>query len=185
MIEIFRSFLKALFGIVLIISLVSCSGGGSSGLEPFQSSDGRYGFLFPTGWTKVSISEGPEVVFHDLINSDEMLSLVVSKLNNSISLEDLGTPTDVAKRLLTDKNNQDDFAGDIQLIDAQERESSGHTFYDFEYSISINDRNRHELATLSVDRGYLYTFSASSSDIRWIKVKDLYGRVIHSFTFLI
>ncbi len=66
--------------------LGACSSSPSAGLEPFQSTDGRYGFLYPTGWTRVSVNNGPAVVFHDLINSDETLSLVVSRLENDIEL---------------------------------------------------------------------------------------------------
>ena len=62
---------------------------------------------------------------------------------------------------------------------------SGHKFYDLEYSVKLEDKSRHEYATVVVDRGYLYTLAASSSEQRWNKLEDIYKRVVSSFTFFI
>ena len=74
---------------------------------------------------------------------------------------------------------------DAELVQAQERHTSGHSFYELEYSVRLKDRDRHELATVVIDRGYLYTLATSTTESRWPKVKDLFTRVISSFTFLI
>ena len=179
------SFLRTLVSIILALSLGACSGGLSAGLEPFQSPDGRYGFLFPIGWTRVEVSGGPAVVFHDLINTDETLSLVVSPLNNDVDLESLGSPEEIGQKLFDQVINSNDSGPDIELIETNQREAFGHTFYDLEYQLNSSERNRHELATISVDRGYLYSFAASTSEKRWPNVKSLFERVINSFTFLI
>jgi len=44
---------KYLFLIFLCLTLSACSGGLNAGLEAYQSPDGRYAFLYPTGWTRV------------------------------------------------------------------------------------------------------------------------------------
>ena len=181
MINLLRTSFKSLLVIALVFTLGACSTGGASGLEPFQSQDGRYGFLFPTGWTRVTVDNGPEVVYHDLINSDETLSLVISKLENTVDLEDLGGAEAVGEKLFGEKDN----TNPIQLIDAKEREVKGHKFYDLEYSVNLEDKSRHEIATVVVDRGYLYTLAASSSEQRWSKMQDIYNRVVSSFTFFI
>jgi photosystem II oxygen-evolving enhancer protein 2 len=51
--------------------------------------------------------------------------------------------------------------------------------------VHLADRDRHELATAVVDRGRLYTFAASTNELRWPRVKELFGRVITSFNLLI
>ena len=117
MIKFFRTSFKALLAIALVLTLGACSTGGAAGLEPFKSQDGRYGFLFPTGWTRVAVDDGPEVVYHDLINSDETLSLVISKLENEVDLDDLGGADAVGERLFGEKNSNNP----IQLLDASER----------------------------------------------------------------
>ncbi len=181
MIKFFRTSFKSLLAIALVLTLGACSTGGTSGLEPFKSQDGRYGFLFPTGWTRVSVDNGPEVVYHDLINSDETLSLVISKLENEVDLGDLGGADAVGEKLFGENNSKNP----IQLIEAKEREVNDQKFYDLEYSVNLEEKSRHEFATVVVDRGYLYTLAASSSEQRWSKMQDIYKRVVSSFTFFI
>jgi len=181
MIKLLKTSFKSLLAIALVLTLGACSTGGASGLEPFKSQDGRYGFLFPTGWTRVAVDNGPEVVYHDLINSDETLSLVISKLENDVDLDDLGGASAVGERLFGEKNEDNP----IQLIEARDREVDEHKFYDLEYVVNSENNSRHEFATVVVDRGYLYTLAASSSEQRWSKMQDIYKRVVSSFTFFI
>ncbi len=181
MIKFLRTAFKSLLAIALVLTLGACSTGGAAGLEPFKSQDGIYGFLFPTGWTRVAVDNGPEVVYHDLINSDETLSLVISKLENEVDLNDLGGPDAVGERLFGEKNDDNP----IQLINATERNVDERKFYDLEYSVDLEEKNRHEFATVVVDRGYLYTLAASTSEQRWSKMEDTFKRVISSFTFFI
>ena len=181
MIKFLRTSLKSLLAIALVLTLGACSTGGASGLEPFKSQDGRYGFLFPTGWTRVAVDNGPEVVYHDLINSDETLSLVISKLENEVDLDDLGGADAVGERLFGEKNSENP----IQLIDVSEREVNERKFYDLEYSVNLDEKSRHEIATVVVDKGFLYTLAASTSEQRWSKMQDTFKKVVSSFTFFI
>ena len=181
MIKFLRTSFKSLLAIALVLTLGACSTGGAAGLEPFKSQDGRYGFLFPTGWTRVAVDNGPEVVYHDLINSDETLSLVISKLENEVDLDDLGGADAVGEKLFGEKNSNNP----IQLIDALQREVDDHKFYDLEYTVDSGQNGRHEFATVVIDRGYLYTLAASTSEQRWSKMQDIYKRAISSFTFFI
>ena len=181
MIKFLRTSFSSFFAIALVLTLVACSTGGASGLEPFKSQNGNYGFLFPTGWTRVAVDNGPEVVYHDLINSDETLSLVISKLDNDVDLNDLGGADAVGERLFGSNDNKNP----IKLIEAKEREVDDHKFYDLEYFVNLEEKSRHEIATVVVDRGYLYTLAASSSEQRWSKMQDIFKRVIVSFTFFI
>ena len=186
MIQLLRSLARVLLSFVLVFMLGACSTAGSAGLEPFQSTDGRYGFLYPTGWTRVSVNNGPAVVFHDLINSDETLSLVVSKIDIDIDLENLGSPEEVGNRLvkqLIEKGMDDDRS--VELVVSEERESSEHVFYDLEYKISYPNNIRHELATVVIDRGNLYTFAAGTDESRWPKVSSLFKKVVDSFVLLV
>ncbi len=171
-------------GLFLLIIVVSaCSSNSTAGLEAFQSSNGRYGFFYPTGWTRVAVSGGPEVVFHDVINSDETLSLVVSDLSDAPLLEDIGSPEDVGDRLINDVIAPDGTGREAQLLNTNRREVNGHTFYDIEYSIHLPDRDRHEIATVVIDKGSLFTLAASTNEKRWSNVSNLFEKVITSLTF--
>ena len=72
-----------------------------------------------------------------------------------------------------------------ELVEASERQEGPRTFYDLEYAVHLEDRDRHELATVVLDRGRLYTFAASTNEIRWAKVKDMFHQVVTSFTLLV
>lgn len=182
--QVGRNALAALMVVGLMGGLASCSA-AAAGLQSFQSPDGRYAFLYPTGWNRVQVSSGPQVVFHDLINSDETLSLVISDVNTINDLTDLGGAQAVGERLKQVVIAPEGSGREAELVDAQERQLGNRTFYDLEYNVHLADRNRHELATVVVDRGRLYTFAASTNDVRWPKVRELFQRVITSFNLLI
>ena len=176
--------LSALVALLLAVVLSACSA-AAAGLNSYQSPDGRYAFLYPTGWTRVQVSDGPQVVFHDLINADETLSLVVSDVNSTNSLDDLGSAVAVGEKLRRVVIAPEGSGREAELVEASEREDGGRTFYDLEYAVHLNDRDRHELATVVVDRGRLYTFAASTNELRWPRVEGLFHQVISSFTLRI
>tara|TARA_Y100000589_G_C27035479_1_gene580844 strand:- start:319 stop:867 length:549 start_codon:yes stop_codon:yes gene_type:complete len=174
------------FLILLLCFFISaCSSGLSAGLEAYQSPDGRYGFFYPTGWTRIKVDGGPEIIYHDLINSNETLSLVISDLNNEVKLDQLGTPLEVGQTLIDKVIAPSGSGRSVNLIDAKERELSNHIFYDLEYELKLNNQDRHELATVVIDRGSLYTFAVGTNEERWNKVDKLFSKVIESFNFLI
>jgi photosystem II oxygen-evolving enhancer protein 2 len=181
---VLRTLLPRLVAPVLALLLVACSA-SAAGLNSFQSPDGRYAFLYPTGWTRVQVSGGPQVVFHDLINSDETLSLVISEVNPTNDLEKLGSAVAVGEQLRRTVIAPEGSGRMAELVEASERQEGPRTFYDLEYAVHLNDRDRHELATVVLDRGRLYTFAASTNEIRWAKVKDMFHQVVTSFTLLV
>ena len=179
-----RTLVPRLLVALLAVVLVGCSA-AAAGLNSFQSPDGRYAFLYPTGWTRVQVSEGPQVVFHDLINSDETLSLVISEVNPTNDLEKLGSAVAVGEQLRRTVIAPEGSGRQAELVEASERQEGPRTFYDLEYAVHLEDRDRHELATVVLDRGRLYTFAASTNEIRWAKVKDMFHQVVTSFTLLV
>jgi len=180
---------KNLFKNFLILSicflLSACSGGLSAGLEAYQSPDGRYGFFYPTGWTRVKVDGGPEIIYHDLINSNETLSLVVSDVKKDVELDQLGTPSEVGQTLINKVIAPEGSGRSVKLLNANQREDEKHVFYDLEYELNLNDQDRHELATVVIDRGSLYTFAVGTNEERWNKVDKMFKNVIESFNFLI
>jgi photosystem II oxygen-evolving enhancer protein 2 len=184
LVSLCRGVLGLLLGSLLLGGLSGCSA-AAAGLNSFQSPDGRYAFLYPTGWSRVAVSNGPQVVFHDLINSDETLSLVITEVNPTNDLESLGSAVAVGEKLGRIVIAPEGSGREAELVEARERQDGGHTFYDLEYGVHLSDRDRHELATVVVDRGRLYTLAASTNELRWPKVKDLFRNVITSFTLQI
>ena len=179
--NLLRSFL--ILSICFFIS--ACGTGLNAGLEAYQSPDGRYGFFYPTGWTRVKVDGGPEIIYHDLINSNETLSLVVSDVNKDVELDQLGTPSEVGQTLIDKVIAPQGSGRSVKLLNAKQREDDKHVFYDLEYELNLNEQDRHELATVVIDRGSLYTFAVGTNEERWNKVEKMFKNVIESFNFLI
>ncbi|MBK16919.1 MAG: photosystem II oxygen evolving complex protein PsbP [Prochlorococcus sp. SP3034] len=180
-----KNYFKYFLALILCLVISGCSSGLNAGLEAYQSPDGRYGFFYPTGWTRVKVEGGPEIIYHDLINSNETLSLVISDVNKDIELEQLGTPLEVGQTLIDKVIAPEGSGRSVELINANQREASNHTFYDLEYALNLNNQDRHEIATVVIDRGSLYTFAVGTNQERWNKVEKLFANVIESFNFLI
>jgi len=180
-----KNFMRKFLILSLCFLLSACGGGLSAGLEAYQSPDGRYGFFFPTGWTRVKVDGGPEIIYHDIINSNETLSLVVSDVNKDVELDQLGTPSEVGQTLIDKVIAPEGSGRFVKLLDANQREDEKHVFYDLEYELNFNDQDRHELATVVIDRGSLYTFAVGTNQERWNKVEKMFKNVIESFNFLI
>ena len=183
--QLIRSFTRTVLFSVLALALGACAAGPTAGLQSYQSPDGRFAFLYPTGWTQVQVSNGPRVVFHDLIHSDETVSLMINNVNEEDELTELGSAVAVGERLRREVIASAGSGRTAELVEAKEREVNGHTFYDLEYAVHLEDRDRHELATVVVDRGRLYTLATSVNEDRWEKVQDLCGRVVRSLNLLI
>jgi photosystem II oxygen-evolving enhancer protein 2 len=51
-----------------------------------------------------------------------------------------------------------------------------------EYAVKIGEQLRHNIASVAISRGKLYTFNASTSEERWGKMKDILEETIQSFS---
>ena len=111
--------------------------------------------------------------------------MVVSNVNKEIDLEQLGSPTEVGQTLIDKVIAPEGSGRTVLLVNANKREASNHVFYDLEYQLNINEQDRHELATVVIDRGTLYTFAVGTNEDRWNKVDKMFDNVIESFNFLI
>ncbi|MDE5118213.1 MAG: photosystem II reaction center PsbP, partial [Trichodesmium sp. St2_bin2_1] len=76
-----------------------------------------------------------------------------------------------------------DSGREAELVSAQAREYKAKTYYQLEYAVKLADgRQRHNLASVAISRGKLFTINISTSDKRWQKVSDKFQQVIHSFS---
>ena len=110
---------------------------------------------------------------------------MISDVNKEVELEQLGDPEEVGQTLITKVIAPEGSGRSVKLIDANKREASNHIFYDIEYELNLNEQDRHELATVVIDRGNLYTFAVGTNEERWNKVDGMFTNVIESFNFLI
>ena len=172
--------LAAVFMIVLTLGLQSCSPGVS--LQSYADSYEGYEFRYPTGWVPAQVENGPDTVFHDIINTSENVSVVISPVSGGKTLPDLGTPSEVGYIL---SKSITSFAPDdrnVELVNAQSFEAGDKLYYVLEYLAELPYGTRHDLASVIIRRGQLYTFNASLPESRWKTMKDTMKQTVASFT---
>ena len=179
----FKSFLAGLL-IIISVFVSSCST-GVSGLQSYVDTSKGYEFLYPNGWIPVTLGasarETVDVVFRDLVERTENLSVIINDAPEGKSLEDLGTPSEVGYRLLKVINNDRD--REAEFIRAEARENKDKKYYLLEYEADVPEQGlRHNIASVAVSRGKIFTFSLSTPERRWDAVKDSFEVAAKSFT---
>ncbi|NEP62207.1 MAG: photosystem II oxygen evolving complex protein PsbP [Symploca sp. SIO2G7] len=167
--------------LVLSLCLYGCTI-GVSGLQSYVDSTDGYKFLYPTGWLPVKVSDGPDVVIHDIIEVTENVSVVISPVPEGKTLAEIGTPSEIGYQLQKNAIAPPNSNRQAELVDAQKLESGDKTYYLLEYSVKLPNQKRHDIASIGVRRGKLYTFNLSTTEQRWEKMQDLFETVVRSFS---
>lgn len=163
-------------------TLQSCTPATLS-LKSYVNTYQGYEFLYPNGWIEAKVENGPDVVFHDLIEEMENISVVINPVPDNKSLQELGTPTEVGYRLSKNAIAPPDSGRQAELVSAESREVGSELYYLLEYAITLpNQQLRHNLASAVVRRGQLFTFNLSTNEKRWQKSQDLFRKVVTTFS---
>ncbi|WP_019499526.1 photosystem II reaction center PsbP [Pseudanabaena sp. PCC 6802] len=171
--------------IILMMLTIGLSGCVSStnGLVPFVDSKDGYSFLYPNGWLQTSLKNGPDVIFHDIIEQAENVSVVISKLSSVKDLGEIGSASDVGLKVKQKVIAASGSGREAELINAELRDVNGKDYYLLEYAVRrATGELRHDLVNVTTNRGNLYTLSVSTSENRWPKVKDMFYKVATSFS---
>lgn len=178
--------LKKIAAVLLVILTLAMSGcvSGVSGLKSYVDTSDGYQFLYPNGWVPVKVANGPDVVFRDLIEETENVSVVISPVESGKTLADLGSPGEVGYKLSKSAIAPPGSGRQAELVNAEAREGGGKTYYFLEYAVKLPNQERHNLATVVVNRGKLYTANVSSTEKRWEKVRNQFQQIIDSFQVL-
>ena len=113
-----------MFAFITACGLQACSGSAPVSLLDYVNSYQGYQFSYPTGWLEVAVSNGPDVVFHDIINATENVSVVVSPVAEGKTLEELGGPTEVGYKLSKSITNMAGSDRNVELVNAQNIETA-------------------------------------------------------------
>lgn len=171
---------------MITLALQGCSAGVLGGLNSYTDSLDGYRFLYPTGWTEVknlSQNSGLDILFHDIIEQTENISVVINPTPGKRSLEELGTPSEVGYRLGKSAIAPEGSGREADLISAEAGQIGDRLYYLLEYAVKLPDgQARHNLASAVVYRGKLYTVNASTPESRWSKMKEILSQSVKSFT---
>lgn len=172
-----------LFLITLSFLITNVDIAAAAGLKSYVNTDKGYQFLYPNGWVQVKVSGGPDVVFHDIIETTENVSVIVSPAPSNKTLAELGTPTEVGYKLGKNALAPEGSGRKAELVDASERQVEDKTYYMLEYVVKLpNNKKRHNLASVALRRGKVFTLNASVSQRRWPRVKRLIEDTVSSFS---
>lgn len=176
--------LKRLTAVLLVVTALVLQGcvGAGGGLQAYTDTYDGYRFLYPAGWTEVKVSGNADVVFHDIVNETENISVVISDVPEGQTLKDLGTPTEVGYKLSKSLNTMTGEDRDVELANAVEFERDGELYYILEYIADLPSGTRHNLASVVVRRDKLFTYNASTIESRWDKMADLMKQSVTSFS---
>lgn len=170
---------------LIIFTLTGCVS-TVGGLQSYLDDNDGYEVLYPSGWVQVDVkdaTEGVDVVFRDLIERSENLSVIISEIPQPKPLEELGTPTEVGYRFLKKINENPALNRKAELINAESRQTDKQTYYNLEYQVKLpNNQERHSLTSIAVSHGKLYTLSVSTVQRRWQKVKPLFETIVNAFS---
>jgi photosystem II oxygen-evolving enhancer protein 2 len=169
--------------LVLSLSLSNSGVASAAGLNSFVDTSDGYEFSYPNGWVQVKVGGGPDVVFHDLIEVSENVSVVISPVPEGKTLAELGTPTEVGYKLGKAALAPPDSGRSAELVNAGQKEVDGKTYYLLEYEVKLpNQQKRHNIASVAVSRGKVFTLNASVTERRWQKIQRMIEGVVSSFT---
>jgi len=176
--------LKAIAAVLLLVLSLGLHGctTGISGLKSYVDSIDGYEFLYPNGWVPIQVTTGPDIVFRDLVEQTENVSVIFSEVPKGKTLQDLGTPGEVGYQLQKNAIAPPDSGRQAELVNAEARESGDKTYYLLEYNVKLPNQERHNLASVAVSRGKLYTFNASTTERRWNKMHNVLEQVVKSFS---
>jgi photosystem II oxygen-evolving enhancer protein 2 len=177
--------LKRIAAILLVLfslTLTSCSVTPTSGLKSYTDSYDGYEFLYPNSWVEVNTTNiKPDVLFRDLIETTENVSVILNPVSGEQTLADLGTPMEVGYKLSKTAIAPPGSDREAELTNAEQHEYDGNSYYILEYAVKLPQGERHNLASLAIRRGQLFTFNVSTTEKRWSKMQEQLKAVVNSF----
>lgn len=169
--------------VILSLNLLNCAPAAAASLKSYADTYDGYEFLYPNGWVEVKVNNGPDVVMHDLIEQTENVSVIISPVPDGKTLEDLGTPSEVGYKLWKSAIAPAESGRTAELVNVGSRQKGEKTYYLLEYQVKLpNNQERHNLASVIVRRGQLFTFNLSTTERRWKKAKPMFEQVVSSFS---
>ena len=148
-------------------------------LERYQDQRG-WVILAPSGWNKFEGEVGAyDVKWQDLVDPKENIkvsSTPVKSTTTSISAllgegeNALSGVEELGKKLASKRS--------AKLISATERLTDDVLFYEFDFAI---EDGTHQLLSLSVNKGKIWSLDANTIEKRWSKREEMYKNVLGSF----
>ena len=142
-------------------------------LEKYQDINRGWTILAPSGWNRFDGEVGAyDVKWQDLVDPRDNVKVSSTPVKSTTtSIAALGEDVKAIGESLAAKR-------DAKLVKAEERLTDGVLFYVFDFALSDGT---HQLLSLSVNKGKIWSLDANTVEKRWSKREELYYNVIGSF----
>jgi photosystem II oxygen-evolving enhancer protein 2 len=141
-------------------------------LEPYSDTARGFRIMAPTGWNRFDGEVGAfDVKWQDLVDPTENVKISSTPVKSTTeSVGALGPVEELGIRLAQKRN--------AELVAASARVTEGVLFYTFDFAIADGT---HQLLTLAVAKGKLWSLDANAKEKRWSKRSELYQNIAGSF----
>lgn len=150
------------------------------GFNPVQDLNDNYQFLYPFGWQEVSV-DGADIVYKDVVEPLESVSVTLTPTDKT-DIKEFGGIQEVAetlaKEVLTAPGQE------VNVVNTNERETKGRTYYEFEFTAKSPRYTRHSVAVVIADKGKFYTLTTGANERRWPKMADKLKTTVRSFQLM-
>jgi len=152
-----------------------------SGFNPVQDLQDNYEFLYPFGWQEVGVDGEVDVVYKDVIEPLESVSVSIIPTQTE-DLSALGSPEEVGQQLVEKVLSTP--SAKAKLVGAKKRETKDKTYYTIEYVSVSRSFTRHGLSTICINDGKFYQLTTGSNEKRWDKMSKKLNIVAQSFQLI-
>jgi len=142
-------------------------------LERYGDTQRGLSLLVPSGWNKFEGEVGAyDLKWQDLVDPKENIKISSTPVKSTTtSISALGEDVQEIGAKLASKR-------DAKLVKASERITDSILFYTFEFA--IND-GTHQLLSLCVHKGKIWSVDANTVERRWSKREEMYYNILGSF----
>mmetsp|Transcript_5930 Transcript_5930/g.13831 ORF Transcript_5930/g.13831 Transcript_5930/m.13831 type:complete len:152 (-) Transcript_5930:73-528(-) len=143
-------------------------------LEPFKDINKGFQLLRPRGWNQFDAAPGEyDIKWEDLVEKSEMVMVGTKEVQTAKSVSALGSVEELGAKLAQKKK--------AELVSAEKREEDGILFYKFVFKQGDAKLGAREVFQLCVNKGRLWSVTATTSEKRWAKREKFYDNVMMSF----
>uniref|UniRef100_A0AAU8MKQ8 Chloroplast PsbP n=1 Tax=Chroomonas placoidea TaxID=173977 RepID=A0AAU8MKQ8_9CRYP len=144
-------------------------------LEPFKDINKGFQLFKPKGWNQFDAAPGEyDIKWEDLVEKSEMVMVGSSNVKTATSVSALGPVDKVGANLAKKKK--------AELVSATERtDGNGILYYKFVFKQGDEKKGAREVFQLAVNKGRLWSVTATTSEKRWPKREAFYENVMKSF----
>jgi len=146
----------------------------SGQVTKFKDINKGFQILKPNGWNQFDTAPGEyDVKWEDIVEKSELIMVGSTAVKTATSVDALGDIQTVGANLAKKKK--------ATLVDSKENNKDGILFYTFVFKAGDDKSGAREVYQLCVNKGKLWSVTATTTEKRWNKRKDLYGAIMASF----